>query len=172
MGDLLHALHQHQPLPRGEYPTAVWPEGCTHLPPRRPINAGHVARWFDTLDHAPLLTEAKKLAIDAALAAGYGHTPQDGAHVEMLILGDTEVPVEFEYSAGSPGRTYGPPEDCYESEPEEVNLLGVFINGQWIDVDVIAEDVRDRWVQAVIDKAQENRESDAAERAERERDYP
>ena len=33
MGDLLHALHAHQPLPRGPYPTAKWPEGCTHLAP-------------------------------------------------------------------------------------------------------------------------------------------
>lgn len=35
MGDLLHALHAHQPLPlpRGPYPTAKWPEGCTHLKP-------------------------------------------------------------------------------------------------------------------------------------------
>ena len=33
MGDLLHALHAHQPLPRGSYPTAKWPEGCTHLKP-------------------------------------------------------------------------------------------------------------------------------------------
>jgi hypothetical protein len=159
------------PLPRGEYPTAKWPEGLTHLPPSRPINAGHVARWLETLDHGALLIEAKKLALDAALAAGYGHTPQASAHVEMLILGDTEVPVEFKYSAGSPGRTYGPPENCYESEPEEVNLMGVFINGQWIDVDVIAEDVRDRWVQAICDKAQENREAAAEERAAAERDY-
>lgn len=32
MGALLHALHAHQPLPTGPYPTAKWPEGCTHLP--------------------------------------------------------------------------------------------------------------------------------------------
>ena len=25
-------LARHFPLPRGEYPTAKWPEGCTHLP--------------------------------------------------------------------------------------------------------------------------------------------
>lgn len=31
MAELLHALHEHRPLPRGPYPTAVWPEGCTHL---------------------------------------------------------------------------------------------------------------------------------------------
>lgn len=25
-------LARHFPLPRGEYPTAKWPEGCTHPP--------------------------------------------------------------------------------------------------------------------------------------------
>jgi hypothetical protein len=33
MGDLLHALRDRQPLPRGPYPTATWPEGLTHLQP-------------------------------------------------------------------------------------------------------------------------------------------
>lgn len=32
LAQALEALHRHQPLPTGPYPTARWPEGCTHLP--------------------------------------------------------------------------------------------------------------------------------------------
>ena len=31
------ALHAHQPLPRGPYPTAKWPAGLTHLEPAAPV---------------------------------------------------------------------------------------------------------------------------------------
>lgn len=42
LAQALEALHRHQPLPRGPYPTAKWPEGCTHLPQPGLVAGGFV----------------------------------------------------------------------------------------------------------------------------------
>jgi hypothetical protein len=39
--------------------------------------------------------------------------------------GDAEIVVEYDYYKGSPGRTYGPPELCYPSEPAHVEIIAV-----------------------------------------------
>ena len=36
-----------------------------------------------------------------------------------------EVEVEFNFTAAERSRTYGPPEDCYEGYPAEVEILSV-----------------------------------------------
>ena len=77
--------------------------------------------------------------------------PQAGAHWIYTHLGDAEVIVEYEYDAGSPGRLSGPPEDCYEADPEEVSILGVFINGSWTDTDDLSPKLLERWEQEIID---------------------
>jgi hypothetical protein len=130
---------------------------------QRPTDHRRVAAWLATLAPAALLIEAQQLARDAALLAGVGHTMQDGCGLLMTSLGDATVAVEYEYSPGSPSQTSGPPERCYEGDPEECNILGVFVNGVWIDAEVIAEDVRDRWTQEVIDHEAAQAEIDRAD---------
>jgi hypothetical protein len=39
----------------------------------------------------------------------------------------------FDYTPGRPGRTYGPPEKCYEAEPAEVCLIKLEVDGEVID---------------------------------------
>jgi 2-methylcitrate dehydratase PrpD len=43
--------------------------------------------------------------------------------------GDAEIVVEYDYYKGSPGRTYGPPELCYPSEPAHVEIIAVTYGG-------------------------------------------
>jgi hypothetical protein len=43
--------------------------------------------------------------------------------------GDAEIVVEYDYFKGSPGRTYGPPELCYPSEPAHVEIIAVMYGG-------------------------------------------
>ena len=46
---------------------------------------------------------------------------------EMRAL---EIVVQGDVRPGSPGRTYGPPEDCYEAESAEVDDIKATLNGQ------------------------------------------
>jgi hypothetical protein len=74
-----------------------------------------------------------------------------------LCLGDAAVQVEFVFYRGSPGRYSGPPEDCYESEPDDVSIQRVQINGVWTDAcDIILPSVLDKWADQLIDLANEN----------------
>ena len=75
-----------------------------------------------------------------------GCVPQDGGAIATLTLGGASVLVEYEYlpaqqpiyDADHPG--VGPGHDA------ELNLLNVFINGYWCDVeDVIPDAVAERW---------------------------
>ena len=42
---------------------------------------------------------------------------------------EIEIVVEYDYHKGSPGRTYGPPERCYPSEPAHVEIIAVTYAG-------------------------------------------
>jgi hypothetical protein len=55
--------------------------------------------------------------------------------LDFGILGEHDVVVEYDYSPGAPGRTYGPPEDCYPDEPPEVDFLKVDGTPLWLNSD-------------------------------------
>jgi hypothetical protein len=93
------------------------------------------------------------------LATRYGDdlTPAKGCEIEELILGDSSAWVEFTYRAGRPGRFSGPPEDCYEDEPEEIEICRAYVNGMWVDaLDCFSQRILDQWAEQISERAAEN----------------
>ena len=158
MGDLLHALHQHQPLPRGEYPTAKWPEGCTHLPTVTPglvpngmvraqwlIDANKAAhtsgfevKWhLVATDHEATI---RALADRVNVAEGNNLKAARGCSLAYLVFGPLEVAVEYEFEPAS-GDGWNEPR--YEAS---VSVLRVYLNGCWCDAaDVASADQITKW---------------------------
>ena len=158
MGDLLHALHTHQPLPRGDYPTAVWPEGCTHLPTATPglvpngmvraqwlIDAnkaahtsGYEVKWhLVATDHEATI---RALADRVNVAEGNNLKAARGCHLAYLVFGPLEVAVEYEFEPAS-GDGWNEPR--YEAS---VSVLRVYLNGCWCDAaDVASGDQITKW---------------------------
>lgn len=47
--------------------------------------------------------------------------------------------IQFDYHPGTPGKTWGDPDDCYPPEPAEVEILGATLDGKTVtDVDLEA----------------------------------
>jgi hypothetical protein len=73
-----------------------------------------------------------------------------GLPVAEVSLEEATVFVEYEYRPGDPGRTYGPPEKCYEGWPAEVEILKMHVNGTWIyAADVLPVSVLDKWAEQI-----------------------
>lgn len=49
---------------------------------------------------------------------------------------EVEVTVEYSYSPGTPGKTYGPPENCYPPEGPEVEILAVYLTDDKTETDL------------------------------------
>ena len=56
----------------------------------------------------------KKLTVDVAMKL-------DGEYYEAEVTGD--------FYPGAPGRTYGPPEDCFPPDPSEFDIIDL----DWLD---------------------------------------
>ena len=158
MAELLHALHEHRPLPRGPYPTAVWPEGCTHLPTATPglVPAGMVrAQWLIDANKAAHTSgfevkwhlvatdhEAtiRALAERVNVAEGNNLKAARGCSLAYLVFGPLEVAVEYEFEPAS-GDGWNEPR--YEAS---VSVLRVYLNGCWCDAeDVASADQIAKW---------------------------
>ena len=80
----------------------------------------------------------------------------------MKVLWAIDVDVEVEVSHYYPGRhskISGPPEGCYEAEPEEVDISAVYVAG----CDVSAALSNDAWqiiTEATLEKIKAQREAD------------
>jgi hypothetical protein len=109
---------------------------------------------------------AIEFAAELSRWQGFGVDPQRGCDLLPVPFGDAEVLIEYEYSAGRPGRYSGPPEDCYEDEPEDITVLQVLINGQFVDADLFAESVIEQWHDAIRAHMADELESDAEDMAE------
>lgn len=158
MSELLEALRLHQPLPRGEYPTAKWPEGCTHLPTVTPglvpngmvraqwlIDANKAAhtsgfevKWhLVATDHEATI---RALADRVNVAEGNNLKAARGCSLAYLVFGPLEVAVEYEFEPAS-GDGWNEPR--YEAS---VSVLRVYLNGCWCDAaDVASEDQITKW---------------------------
>jgi hypothetical protein len=73
--------------------------------------------------------------------------------------GDAEIVVEYDYFKGSPGRTYGPPERCYPSEPAHVEIIAVTYNGVTI-TDSLSESQIESLEQEIMDNMTERAAAD------------
>ena len=164
MGLLLHALHTHQPLPRGEYPTAKWPEGCTHLPTVTPglvpngmvraqwlIDANKAAhtsgfevKWhLVATDHEATI---RALAGRVNVAEGHNLNVARGCSLAYLVFGPLKVAVEYESERGQREIIAADPDDCQEGIAPSVSVLRVYLNGCWCDAaDVASADQITKW---------------------------
>lgn len=59
--------------------------------------------------------------------------------VVELAGAEVEVTVVYNWTPGSPGRTYGPPEDCYPPEGPEVDIEGIFLTEDKTKTDISAK---------------------------------
>lgn len=68
-----------------------------------------------------------------------GKRNRSGSSFETTIELDeneVEVTVVYNWSPGSPGKTYGPPEDCYPPEGPEVEVEAVFRSDDKTETDI------------------------------------
>ena len=57
------------------------------------------------------------------------HSVEFSTTIEETVNGEmveVELEVEADVAFGSPGRTSGPPEDCYPPEPDDVDITGIW----------------------------------------------
>jgi hypothetical protein len=55
-----------------------------------------------------------------------------------------EIEVTYDYTPGTPGKTYGPPEKCYPPEPDDVDIISVKNLDSGADIDFDSLPKQDR----------------------------
>ena len=71
-----------------------------------------------------------------------------------IELDDIPLRVELEFYPGDPGKTYGPPEDCWEPVAPDIEIQSLLnlLTGEEV---VMTREQDARWVDAIYDKAAE-----------------
>jgi len=89
-------------------------------------------------------------------------TVEIGSTTQHPEWGELDVIVECEVHSGHPGKSYGPPEFCYPSEPAEVEIVKVVVDGDEhdgteIDCGLIKlADIEDDAIMAAEDQAMDD----------------
>lgn len=65
---------------------------------------------------------------------------------------EVEVEVEYRYNPGMPGKTYGPPEDCYPDEPAECEVEQIFLKGDATKTDIMPKMTTEQ-IESVFEQA-------------------
>ena len=108
-------------------------------------------------DKAAALAHYQRLAFEA-------QSPQEGSALITLNMGDAEVLIEYEYTPGEESFISGPPENCYEGSPEELAILGVFVNAVWCDPNDFASAKQiELWEQSILSHIAEQIEEQRAD---------
>lgn len=84
--------------------------------------------------------------------------------IELKDGSEVDVVVEYSYEPGSPGKTYGPPEDCYPAEGESAEILCVTLDEKDQPFRVLKEEeLADGVMEMLTERACEDaREADEA----------
>lgn len=86
-------------------------------------------------------------------------------------IGDQDAAVRVDFTPGTPRQTSGPPERCYEGDPDEVEILSCLINGEEYPLtDEEAEELTDRLTELCIDRLRDDIYEARAARNERDWD--
>ena len=111
---------------------------------------------IDRLD--ALENTIRDLCADLAVMYGDDLTVSKGCEIAELIFGDGTAQVEFEYRAGYPAKLYGPPENCYPAEDEEITILRAYLHGRWHDAELFSQAVLESWDSQISELAVQNAE--------------
>jgi len=126
----------------------------------RPTDPGLVAAWLATVPADSLLAEAQALATEVANLSGVGLRPQEGCAFHWSNLGDARVLIEYEVEPSE-----GDGRDS-EHLPQRINLLGAFLNGEWVEPDDIElEGATARWISEIAAQLAKEAEADKADAA-------
>jgi len=75
------------------------------------------------------------------------HVERDGVEVDLRIAG--------RYTPGLEGRTFGPPENCYPSEPAEAEIEALWMGGHpWAGT--LTDEEEEAVIEALIASAEES----------------
>lgn len=82
-------------------------------------------------------------------------------------VGDLDAAVRVDFTPGTPSQTSGPPERCYEGDPDEVEILSCLVDGEEYPLtDDEAEELIERLTELCIDRLQDEIYAARSERNE------
>jgi hypothetical protein len=93
------------------------------------------------------------LAVRLDQLEGVGLKPSKGCILgEVYDSDDNPFTVEYEFEPGSPSKTSGPPERCYEGEAPVARIGGVYYADALLDPDVFNPRLIEKWEEQLCER--------------------